>query len=92
MNIEEYDLEIERIIGEIRKSAAKRVCLQFPEGLKHYALTVCETIQAETDAEPVVLADPTYGGCDLKSCQMKKLGIDLVLHFGHTAYEMDPGD
>jgi 2-(3-amino-3-carboxypropyl)histidine synthase len=82
-----YDLEIERIIKEIKKTKAKTVGLQFPEGLKDRAVEVAEKIEAATGATTVTFVDPTFGGCDLKLEQAKKLGVDLLVHFGHTEYK-----
>jgi 2-(3-amino-3-carboxypropyl)histidine synthase len=81
-----YDLEVDRIVAEVRKSKAKRVGLQFPEGLKEKALDIAREIEASTEATVVVMADPTYGACDIKSDQAKKLGIGLLVHFGHTEF------
>jgi len=83
----DYDLEVERIISEIRKEKPKIVGLQFPEGLKRYALDVASEIEEKTDAKTVIFVDPTYGACDLKKEQARKLRVDLLVHFGHTKFE-----
>jgi 2-(3-amino-3-carboxypropyl)histidine synthase len=82
----DYDLEVDRVVKEVRKVKAKRVGLQFPEGLKDKALEVASKIEAKTKATVIVMADPTYGACDVKTQQAKKLGIDLLVHFGHTEF------
>lgn len=81
----EYDFELERVVSEIRDSGARLVGLQFPEGLKTRALRVAREIESSTGARVVVMTDPTYGACDLKEEQADRLGLDLVVHFGHTA-------
>lgn len=86
----DYDFELDRVTAEIRGSDAKRVGLQFPEGLKDRAFDIARHIEAETGAETVILSDPTYGACDMKECQAGKLGLDLLIHFGHT--ELKPSD
>ncbi len=40
-----YDLELERIISEIKKSKAKLILLQFPDGLKPYATAVVDYLK-----------------------------------------------
>jgi len=80
-----YDFEVERIIGEIKKSKARRVGLQFPEGLKQYAVEIAAEIEEKTNSLTVIFADPCYGACDTKPEQAKKLKIDLLVHFGHTS-------
>jgi 2-(3-amino-3-carboxypropyl)histidine synthase len=80
----DYDFEIERIIKEIKKRKAKRVGLQFPEGLKIYAVEVAEKIEKETGSKAVIFIDPVYGACDTKEKDAKLLSLDLVVHYGHT--------
>jgi len=82
----DYDLEIERIVAETKKTKAKTVGLQFPEGLKDHALDVARQIESRTKADVMIMADPTYGACDTKDAQAKKLRIDLLVHFGHTKF------
>ncbi|MFH0863457.1 MAG: diphthamide synthesis protein [Candidatus Altiarchaeota archaeon] len=82
----EYDLELERVMLEVRRTGAKRAGLQFPEGLKDQALDIAALVESSTKAKVIVLADPTYGACDLKRDMLKKLGIDLLIHFGHTRF------
>ncbi len=79
-----YDFELGRVGSEVRKAGARRVGLQFPEGLKSYAVELASRIEDETDATVVVFVDPTYGACDTKDEQAVKLGLDLIVHFGHT--------
>lgn len=82
----DYDLEVERIIAAVRKEKPKIVGLQFPEGLKRYALDVASEVERETNAKTVIFVDPTYGACDLKKEQARKLRVDLLVHFGHTKF------
>lgn len=82
----DYDLEVGRIVSEVRKASARRVGLQFPEGLKDRALEVAAEIESKTKADVIIMADPTYGGCDLKADSAKRLGVDLLVHFGHTRF------
>ncbi|OYT25855.1 MAG: hypothetical protein B6U97_04835 [Candidatus Altiarchaeales archaeon ex4484_96] len=81
-----YDFEVDDIIREINSSKARRVALQFPEGLKKYAVSVALEIENKTEAKTFIFVDPTYGACDTKDAQLEKLDIDLLLHFGHTRF------
>ena len=67
---------------EVLDRGARLVALQLPEGLKRRALELVDGIEAATD---VVSADPCYGACDLIDGQLEPLGVDLVVHVGHTA-------
>jgi 2-(3-amino-3-carboxypropyl)histidine synthase len=82
----DYDLELDRVVAQVKKAKARRVGLQFPEGLKDMALDVARQVEARTSATVIVMADPTYGACDIKRGQARKLGVDLLVHFGHTEF------
>ena len=82
-----YDFELERVVKEVLESNASVVGLQFPEGLKEHALEIARQIEAKTNATAIIMADPTYGACDIKSSAAQKLGVDLLVHFGHTRFE-----
>ncbi|MFA5723705.1 MAG: hypothetical protein WC979_05610, partial [Candidatus Pacearchaeota archaeon] len=45
---EKYDLELERIVKTILKEKAKKVLLQFPEGMKPYSTVICTEIENKT--------------------------------------------
>ena len=78
-----FDFEEERIKQEITKLGAKRVLLQLPEGLKPEGPTLAKIIE-KTGALPIISADPCYGACDLATAEAERLGIDLIVHFGHA--------
>ena len=78
-----FDFEEERIKQEIAKLGAKRVLLQLPEGLKPEGLRLAKTIE-KTGVLPIISADPCYGACDLATAEAERLGIDLIVHFGHS--------
>ncbi len=80
----DYDFELEKILREIEKTNARIVGLQFPEGLKEYAVIISAEIEDRTNARVIIFTDPTYGACDTKDDEAKKLKIDLLIHFGHT--------
>lgn len=80
-----YDFELEKVVGEIKRMKAKHVGLQFPEGLKKHAVEVASMIEEATGARTVIFIGPVYGACDTKQMEAEMLGLDLVVHFGHTA-------
>ena len=81
--MKEFDFEEERIKQEIAKLGAKRVLLQLPEGLKPEGLSLAKIVE-KTGALPIISADPCYGACDLATDDARRLGIDLIMHFGHA--------
>ena len=46
-----YDLELGKIISEIKKNKSKIVLLQFPDGLKPYATVVVDYLEKKTNTE-----------------------------------------
>ncbi len=81
--MENFDFEEERIKQEIVRLGAKRVLLQLPEGLKPEGPRLAKIIE-KTGAVPIISADPCYGACDLATAEAERLGIDLIIHFGHA--------
>ena len=78
-----YDFEEERVRQEILRIQAKRVLIQLPEGLKPEAPRLARVIE-KTGALPMISADPCYGACDLMTQEAEGLGVDLIIHYGHS--------
>jgi 2-(3-amino-3-carboxypropyl)histidine synthase len=78
-----FDFEEERIKQEITRLGAKLVLLQLPEGLKPEGPRLAKIIE-KAGALPIVSADPCYGACDIATAEAERLGIDLIIHFGHA--------
>jgi 2-(3-amino-3-carboxypropyl)histidine synthase len=78
-----FDFEEERIKQEIAKLDAKRVLLQLPEGLKPEGTRLAKIVE-KAGALPIVSADPCYGACDIATADAESLGVDLIIHFGHS--------
>lgn len=84
--IEEYDFEIPRIIAEIKKHKAKRILLQFPDGLKPYAAQIADEIKKRLKIEILIWFDTCFGACDLP-LETEKIGVDLIIQFGHANWD-----
>ncbi len=83
MSIETFDLEEGRLRKEIARRRAKRVLIQLPEGLKTEGPHLA-AVAEEAGAMAIVSADPCYGACDLALLDAEALGVDLIIHFGHS--------
>mgnify|MGYP000150215207 CR=1 FL=1 len=81
-----YNFELDRVVREVRSRRARRVILQFPDGLKVYALKLAGEIESKCGVDVIVLADPCYGGCDVAFDEARRLSADLIIHFGHTQF------
>lgn len=78
-----FDFEEERLKREIAKYEAKRVLIQLPDGLKSEGPRLAK-IMEKAGALPIVSADPCYGACDLATAEAESLGVDLIVHYGHS--------
>ena len=83
--LEKYDLEIDKVISEIKKSRAKLVLLQFPDGLKQYATLIVDYLREKTNAEFLIWFGSCYGACDTPvGIEKLKPKVGLVIQFGHN--------
>lgn len=80
-----YNFEIHKTLWRIKEINAKRVGLQFPEGLQMYACLIADIIGAIANLEDVViLADVVYGACCIEDLTANELRLDLLVHYGHS--------
>ncbi len=78
---DKYELELDRIVGEIEKSGAGSVLLQLPDGLKPWGPVLVDYLSEKTDAETMIWLGDCFGACDLPDSN-----CDLVLQFGHAEW------
>lgn len=80
-----YSLDFESVAEKIKKSRAKKVLLQLPDGLKPKAVELAGKLRKLTGAEIIIWAGSNYGGCDIPTF-VEKEGIDVVINVGHAEY------
>lgn len=78
----EVDLEMDRVISEIKKAKARTVCVQLPDGLKPKAAEIQARVEAKTDADVVIWAGSCFGACDVPD-----IDVDLLVQFGHSEWK-----
>lgn len=80
-----YSFEIPKTVWRLRAAAARRVALQFPEGLLMFACAIADILEefAGVD-ECLVLGDVTYGACCVDDLSAAALGADFLVHYGHS--------
>ena len=85
--MEEYDLELEKVVSQVKASKAKVVLLQFPDGLKQRATQVIDFLRSKTGnrVEFLIWFGSCFGTCDtpVLGREIEKQ-IDLVVQFGHN--------
>jgi len=82
----EYDLELKRIIRVIKKEKAKKVLLQFPDGLKPYATVIVDYLESKLKGvEFFIWLGSCFGACDVPPVSENE--VDLIVQFGHSSWE-----
>ncbi|MBN1157217.1 diphthamide synthesis protein [Candidatus Woesearchaeota archaeon] len=78
----EVDLELNRVVNEIKNNKSRSILLQLPDGLKPRAKEIQDRIQKDTNAAVFIWAGSCFGACDIPSVN----GIDLLIQFGHSEW------
>lgn len=81
---EEYNLDLEKIIDLIKKENAKRVLLQFPDGLKQYAKSIVDYLEEKVNAAFLIYFGSCFGACDTP-LGLEDMNIDLIIQIGHNS-------
>lgn len=79
-----YSFEIHKTIWKIRQAGARRVALQFPEGLLMYACTISDILEHFASVETLIMGDVTYGACCVDDMSARALDCDFLVHYGHS--------
>jgi len=82
----EYDLELGKVVDEIKKQNAGKVCIQLPDGLKPMAGNIKKEIENKTGSIVVIWLGSCFGACDVP-LQVENLGVDLLVQFGHSKWK-----
>jgi 2-(3-amino-3-carboxypropyl)histidine synthase len=74
-----YNFEIHKTIHKIRTAGAKKIALQFPEGLLLFATTISDIITRFCqDTSTLIMGDVTYGACCIDDYTARALGCDML--------------
>ncbi|MBE7180460.1 MAG: 2-(3-amino-3-carboxypropyl)histidine synthase [Terriglobus roseus] len=69
----------------MRASGARKIALQFPEGLLLFATTISDILTRFCPpAETLIMGDVTYGACCIDDYTARALGCDLLVHYAHS--------
>jgi 2-(3-amino-3-carboxypropyl)histidine synthase len=78
-------MQIMKTVWRIKQAGAKRVALQFPEGLLMYACAISDILETFSGATEVqIMGDVTYGACCIDDFSAEAAGADLLVHYGHS--------
>jgi 2-(3-amino-3-carboxypropyl)histidine synthase len=81
--MQSYDLEATQVKQFLKEKQAKRAGIQLPPGLRPFLGEIEGTFR-EAGVESVILAGSCYGACDIVDVQAKRLGCDVLVHYGHA--------
>lgn len=79
-----YTFEIDKTLCRILDLKAKKVSLQFPEGLLVYSTLIADILSNFADVDCLILGDVTYGACCVDDLASKALECDFIVHYGHS--------
>jgi len=74
-----------RAVEKLRQLDAKRVFVQYPEGLKLGVQEIAKDLE-KAGFEIVVCIEPCYGACDIRDAEAERFGCDALLHIGHEDF------
>jgi 2-(3-amino-3-carboxypropyl)histidine synthase len=72
-------------IEKLKKIKARRVFVQFPEGLTLRIQDIVKELE-KNGFEVVVCLDKCFGACDIRVNEAELIGCDAILHIGHEEF------
>eukprot|EP00933_Yihiella_yeosuensis_P044273 TRINITY_DN39373_c0_g1_i1.p1 TRINITY_DN39373_c0_g1~~TRINITY_DN39373_c0_g1_i1.p1 ORF type:complete len:497 (-),score=94.02 TRINITY_DN39373_c0_g1_i1:495-1985(-) len=81
-----HDFEIHKTVWRLRRANVRHVGLQMPEGLQGWATSVSDILRAfvPTLESATVFGDVTFGACCIDDLGAAALGVDMLVHYGHS--------
>ena len=89
-----YNFEVHKIVWRVLRLNAelqtvRTVGLQLPDGLVAWGPVICAILEKHctkygSELSTLLLADVTYGACCIDDLSARQLGVDLLVHFGHS--------
>jgi 2-(3-amino-3-carboxypropyl)histidine synthase len=76
---------MKEIIKELKKFKAKKIFIQFGEGLKLKIQEITKQLE-KAGFEIIICLEPCYGACDVRDEEALRLGCDTILHIGHEKF------
>jgi len=81
-----YEFEVHRTVWKLRKCGARHIGLQLPEGLQAWGTVLADLFQrfVPTVEAATILGDVTFGACCIDDLASRALGMDFLVHYGHS--------
>ena len=75
----------EDVVEKLRELKAKRIFVHFPEGIKIRVQEIAAKFE-EAGFETALCMERTYGACDVREDEAKRLKCDAIVHVAHEDY------
>ena len=75
----------ESVVKKLNGLGAKRILVQFPEGLKMKIQEISNKLE-DAGFEIALCMEATYGACDIRDDEAKRLNCNAILHIAHLDY------
>lgn len=72
----------------MNEKKSMRILLQFPEGLKQYAMQKAEEFEKQ-GYEVFLSSSNSYGACDIAIDEAKAIHADKIIHYGHAPFPIN---
>jgi len=82
-----YNFEVYKTIHTITTNKYSVIALQMPEGLLMYGPILSDIIKRFTATsidQIYVMGDVTYGACCVDDLSARELGVEFLVHYGHS--------
>jgi 2-(3-amino-3-carboxypropyl)histidine synthase len=80
-----YDLELDKVLDEVKQREAKKILIQLPDGLKPLSAKIVDELEEKTGADVFIWFSSCYGACDIP-LNLRTIGIDLFIQWGHNKF------
>jgi len=77
--------KFEDVVEKLKAMEAKRIFVHFPEGIKVRLLEISDRFE-DAGFEVVLCMERTYGACDVREDEAKRLKCDAIVHVAHEDY------
>jgi len=82
-------MELNGVVEQLKKLKAKKVFIQFPEGLKNEKIQDIAKALEREGITPLLCIESTFGACDVRDDEAKRLQCDAILHVGHVSFGVE---
>jgi len=81
-----HNFEVHRTVWRLQRCGARQLGLQMPEGLQGWAVTLADILRrfAPSVETTTIFGEATFGACCIDDLAARALGVDFLVHYGHS--------